>query len=303
MDKESLRRLIELETTPEALERTREYLLRHMKTILQPNEKVLVCFPDRGVDSVGGILRQVLEQIGCTCFFWGPDYRWKSLLRLAFDSYASTVIGPPLVVLGLMKMARSTATPLNIHNALLGGYPYTSWMTEGIKQGLDCRTWGCYMIDGGPVIAGFSCSEEAGIHIREDLFEAAIRTREGAPMEDAQRGLLTMRYKAEPDLVFDAQETAKIWHQPCSCGCDDARIVDTVYIGSDEPARIILEDRFLAWSSILDYRLTQTAAGTALELVVFPGESLPRIRSCANQTIRVWDPENDRPFCMERYTN
>lgn len=298
-----LSRLFALETTPEALAATRAYLLSHMKNILEPNEKVLVCFPDRGADSVGGILRQVLEELGCVCFFWGPDYRWKSLLRLAFDSYASTVIGPPLVVLGLMKMARSTATPLNIHNALLGGYPYTSWMTESIKRGLDCRIWGCYLIGGGPVVAGFSCGEEAGIHVREDLFEAVIRSADGQPMEDAQRGHLTMRYKKQPDIVFDAEETAKIWHQPCSCGCDDARIVDTVYIGSNEPARRILEDRFLAWASILDYRVTQTPAGTALELVVFPGGSLPRIQACARQTVRVWDPEKDQPFCMDRYIN
>lgn len=302
MNQEIVRRLYELETTPEALEATRAYLLQHIRTIVQPNEKVLICFPDQGPASVGGLLGSVVDECGCDSFFWGPDFRWKSLLRLAFDSHASTIFGPPLVILGLMKIARTTATPLNIHNAVLGGYPYTSWLIEGVKRGLDCRIWGSYMIDGGPVIAGFTCAQEAGIHIREELFEATIRSRDGELMEDAQRGYLSMRYKKEPDLIFDTQETARIWHQPCSCGCDDARIRDTVFVGDDDLGKSLLEERFLAWSSILDYRVTRMGSDVELELVVFPGGTLPKIGSCTRVTVRSWNPDRDTPFCMEKYT-
>lgn len=296
-----VRRINELETTPEALERTRAYLRQRIGTILQPNERVLICFPDDGPVSLGGILAQVLLECNCRPLFWGPDYRWKGLLRQAFVDYVSAVIGPPLVVLGLMKMAKATATPLNIHNAFLVGYPYASWMTEGIKRGLDCRIWGSYWIGDGPVIAGFTCSKEAGMHIREDIFEARVCTGEGELMEDAQRGFLTLHYKADPALVYDTQETAKIWHQPCSCGCDDPRIVETIYVGKDDPGKTLLEERFLAWSSVLDYQVTQSECGMDLELVVFPGESLPAIQSSARLTVRSWDPEADTPFCMEKY--
>ena len=298
---ETIRRLEALETTPEALERTREYLRARLERILRPNEIVLICFPDEGPASMGGLLAQVLRDCRCKPEFWGPDYRWKGLLRQAFLDTVEAVFGPPLVVLGLMKMARITATPLNIYNAFLAGYPYTSWMTEGIKRGLDCRIWGCYWIGRGPVIAGFTCDKEAGIHIREDIFRADIRDPEGRLMEDAQRGYLTLRYKGAEDLVFDAQETAKIWHQPCSCGCDDPRIVETLYVGREDPGRLLLEERFLAWASILDYRVRQTATGTELELVVFPGAALPRLTSCARLTVRSWDPERDMPFCMEKF--
>ena len=297
---ETIRRLEALETTPEALERTRAYLRTRLERILRPNEKVLICFPDEGPASLGGLLAGVLEDCRCRPEFWGPDYRWKGLLRQAFTQNVDAVFGSPLVVLGLMKMARVTATPLSIYNAFLAGYPYTSWMTEGIKRGLDCRIWGCYWIGKGPVIAGFTCDKEAGIHIREDIFQADIRDPEGNLMEDAQRGYLTLRYRGEEDLVFDAQETAKIWHQPCSCGCDDPRIVETLYVGKEDPGRLLLEERFLAWVSILDYRVRQTAAGVELELVVFPGAVLPRLTSCARLTVRSWDPEKDRPFCMEK---
>ena len=301
MTEEVLQRLQELELTPEALEKTRGYLRRRIEKILQPNEKVLICFPKEGKVSIGGMMEQVLRDCGCTPIYWGPDFRWMGLLRQAFESHVSAVVGPPLVVLGLMKMAKATATPLNIHNAFLAGYPYANWMIEGIKEGLDCKIWGCYWIGEGPVIAGFTCAKEAGIHIREDIFEASIRDTEGELVEDSMRGYLTLRYRNDPRLVFDSQETAKMWHQPCSCGCDDARIVETLYIGVEDPNKAVLEDRFLAWTSILDYRVTRDGDDVELELVVFPGGTLPQIHSCIRQTVRTWDPENDVPFCMEKY--
>ena len=301
MNRDALNRLLQLETTPCALESSRAYLREHLCAFLQPNEKILICFPDQGEGSVGQLMAQVVRDCGAEPVFWGPDFRWKTLLRLAFDSHAIAVLGPPLVVFGLMKMAKITATPLNIHNALVGGYPFASWVIDGIKRGLDCRIWGCYLIDDAPVVAGFTCDREAGIHIRDKLIEARISTPEGLPMEDAQRGHLTLHYRPEDGIVFDSEETAKIWHQPCSCGCDDPRIVDPMYIGGRDPGKMLLEERFLDWSSVLDYRVTTGADGDHLELVVFPGRVLPRIHSRMSVSVRCWDPETDEPFCMEKY--
>ena len=299
MNKETLSKLLQMETTPEALNNSRAYLRDHLRGFLQPNKKILVCFPNTGEDSVGSLMGSVVRELGAEPIFWGPDFRWKTLLRLAFDSRAVTVMGPPLVVFGLMKLAKATATPLNIHNALIGGYPFASWIIDGIKRGLDCRIWGCYLIDDGPVVAGITCDKEAGIHIRDSLFEACISDETGGKMADAQRGYLTLRYRLADEIVFDSEETAKIWHQPCSCGCDDPRIVETVYVGSEDPAKRVLEERFLAWTSILDYRVRLSESGLELELVVFPGEPIPRIPNCAKLTVRSWNPEEDMPFCME----
>ena len=301
MNKETLRRLLQMETMPDALEKSRAYLREHLESFVQYDEKVLICFPDFGENSVGGLMGSVVESLGAKPIFWGPDFRWKTLLRLAFDSRAITVFGPPLVVLGLMKMATATGTPLNIHNAVIGGYPFTGWITESIKCGLDCRIWGCYLIDDGPVVAGITCAQEAGIHIRDDLFEARISDSEGKKLFDAQRGYLTLRYRPLDDVVFDAEETAKIWHQPCSCGCDDPRIVDTIYVGTQDAAKMLLEDRFLDWSSVLDYQVTEEEDGAHLELIVFPGRILPKIRPGVKVTARYWDPDRDEPFCMKKY--
>ena len=301
MDPEVYEKLHKLETTPEALNKTIDYIADHLKMFVHANEQVLICYPDAGPSSFGGILEQAVQRCDCIPVFWGPDYRWKTLLRQAFSMHAITVLGPPLVVLGLMKMSKATSTPLYIHNVMLGGYHYAAWMLEGIKKGLDCRVWGCYSIGPGPVVAGFTCGQEAGIHVRDDLFDVAITDAAGSPLPDPQRGHLFLTYQRGTDweLVYDTEESAKLLHQPCSCGSDAPRIIETLYVGTDDPTKKMLEERFLAWSSILDYKVEKTESGIALELVVFPGEPLPQIPNCAKLVIRAWDPELDYPFCME----
>lgn len=291
--------LYRLETRPEALSATADYLAGKLDVFLQKQEPVLICFPNSGTESLGAVFGEAVCRCGGKPIYWGPDYRWKELLRIAFDTHTQTVAAPPMVILGLMKLAKATATPLYIHNVVLGGYPYARWMVEGLKKGLDSKIWGCYSIRSGPVVVGFTCDQEAGIHIREDLFDAVVMDQEGSILPDPQRGALKLIYKKEQDLIYDPEESAILRHQPCSCGNDAVRIVETIYTGRDNPSKTMLEQRFLAWSSVLDYRARQTESGIALELVVFPGESLPKLPSCAKLTIRSWDPEQDIPFYIQ----
>lgn len=292
-------KLYQIESAPAALEKTVSYIAGGLRNFLHTNEQVLICYPNTGPGSFGGLLENAVRACDCIPVFWGPDFRWKTLLRQAFSMHVAVIFGPPLVVLGLMKLAKVTATPLYIHDALLGGYPYADWMLQGIKKGLDCRIWGCYSVGPGPVVAGFSCDREAGIHLRDDLFDVTIVDDAGEKLPDPQRGHLLLSYKGDPGLVFDTEESAKVLHQPCSCGCDAPRILETHYVGDEDPAKKILEERFLAWSSILDYRVENTESGIALDLVVFPGEPLPKIPNCAKLTVRHWEPETDVPFCMK----
>ncbi len=301
MTEDNYKKLLTLETTPEAIEATVQYLAKRMKPFLQTLEPVLICFPDRGPASLGGIFKEAVLRCDAAPVFWGPDYRWKELLRIAFDTHANTVVGHPLIILGLMKLAKFTATPLYVYDVIVGGYPFSRWMINGVKDGLDCKIWGCYAIKGGPVLAGFTCPQEAGIHIREDVLRPYVVDEAGNTLAGARRGRLYFQSAKDPDLIYDPLETAMVHYQPCSCGCDDPRVVETNYIGADNPRRAELEEKFLSWSSILDYRLEYTESGMAVELVVFPGESLPKLPSFARLNVRTWDPEADVPFCVKPY--
>lgn len=291
-------KLLAQQSTPEALEATSQYLAKQLKPFLQVLEPVLICFPDQGPTSLGAIFKRAVELCDAKAILWGPDYRWKELLRLAFDSHANTVIAHPLVALGLVKLARATSTPLYIYDLVFGGYPYTRWMTEGVKRGLDCRVWGFYAAKCGPIVTGFTCDKESGIHVREDVFQLRVLDEHGKPLLIPSRGRLVFESRQNPEISFDTGVTAVVHYQNCSCGCDSPRIVESVYAGGT-PSHVVMEEKFLDWSSILDYRATHTDGGLRLELVVFPGEPLPELPSCAQLVIRTWNPERDIPFFMQ----
>ena len=61
--------------------------------------------------------------------------------------------------------------------------------------------------------------------------------------------------------------------------------------------------QMLYWTSVLDCDLRVGDYGLEIELVVFPGEKLPKLPTCAKQSIRPWDPERDTPLVMASVWN
>ena len=304
MREENYKKLYDLETTPEALEETTRYLEERFRQFLKKKEPVLICFPDDGPTGFGHLVGQAVRACEAEPIFWGPGYRWKDLLWQAFQSHAETIVASPWIILGLMKLAKFTRTPLYVSDVVLGGYPYAKWMVEDVKKGMDCRVWGCYAIRSGPVLAGFTCNQEAGIHIRDDILNAVIVDEDGNPQLGSKRGKFLMTYRKNENLIYDPEETSILMHQPCSCGCDSPRIVDVIYTGGGEfSAHALsahaLEEKLLPWSSVLEFRYQVTEHGVDLEVVVFPGTVLPDMPSCAKLTVRAWNPDEDIPMCIQ----
>ena len=295
---DAYQKLLEMETTPEALEATVNYLADRIKPFLQVLEPVLICFPDEGITSLGGIFKEAVLKCEAKPVFWGPDFRWRELLRIAFDTHANTIIGSPQAVLGLMKLARATATPLNVYDVIVAGDPFAPWMIDGMKKGYDCHVWGCYAVHSGPVIGGFSCNQEVGLHIRGDVFKPFV-LRDGEVNSVHDRGRLLLDSAKDPEVCFDPEVTVLLHHQPCCCGCDEPRVVDVKSTKKRTILREKLEWDFLSWSSVLDYRVDYTESGASLELVVFPGEPIPQLPSFAKQKVRFWNPSEDIPFYLQ----
>ena len=299
MDFDNYKKFYELETTPEALESTCRYLEENFRGFLKKNEPVLICFPDLGPTSFGNLVARAVEACEANPIFWGPDYRWKNLLWQAFQTHAETIVASPWMALGLMKLSKYTNTPLYVTDVVLGGYPYAKWMVGGIKKELDCRVWGCYAVRSGPVVVGFTCNQEAGIHIREDIVNALIVDEVGNVQPDSKRGKFMMVSRKNENLIHDSEETSILMRQPCSCGCDSPRIIDVIYTGGGDFSLHMLEEKLLPWSSILEFRYQVTESGVDLEVVVFPGAPLPELPNCAKLTVRPWNPEDDVPMCIQ----
>lgn len=288
--------LIRQAMQPDALDRSARYLTEQMGQFLRRGDRVLICFPADGEATLGNLFAKAAEKCGAHVVVCGPDYRWKTLLRQAFVSRASTIIAPPLVTLGLAKLARAKGTPLYVRNVVTAGYPCADWMIDGMIDTLDCKTWGCLDGSGSALIAGFSCKAGRGVHIRQEEYCVEILDEHGQKLSEGQTGRMFLCLKKDPNVRYDTQDLARIDLGGCSCGSSAPRLMDIWYDGGIDTELLRLGEQIHQWTSVLDCQLTRSFAGLEIEIVVFPGEKLPKLPSCAKMVVRSWEPEIDTPF-------
>ena len=294
MNEQAYRKLVVQESSPETVERTIQYLAERLRQFLRRRDKVLICFPDEPA-AVGGMFKEAVLRCDAEPLFLEGDNRWFTLLKTAFMSRCDAMIGFPLTMLGLAKLAKHYGTPLFARNVLIGGYPSSEWMVRGIETGLDCRVWGCYDPGLSAMIAGFSCPE-GFIHLRDDSYRVQILNTAGKPVQPGKKGGVMLSSVKDPDFAFDTGDCARLEETPCSCGCTSPRLTDFSTSNGIDPVISQLWESFHYWGSILDCKIANTGYGLELELVVFPGEKLPKMPSCAKLVVRAWNPETDEPF-------
>lgn len=299
MEFESIRDLEYLASSKEELEKTVDYLAQNMGRFLKSQDKILICFPRGCESSIGNLFEQAALRLSAIPLFWAPDHKWKTLLRQSFYSRASVIIGPPLVILGLSKLAKVTGTPLTFRHAVTAGYPCLDWMIEGIARGLDCQTWGCFGPGTGPVVSGFSCGQSYGVHVREEDYEFRILNDDDRTVLPGEIGTISVAHRQDPNRRYCMQDHGRMDSTPCVCGLNTPRLVDIHPALRFQDDVLALYQQFHSWTSILDCRVVKSEYGLELELVVFPGEKLPKMPTCAKQVIRPWDPERDMPLDLQ----
>lgn len=287
-------KLTALASAPEAQDLSSQYLAENMRRFLKKRDKVLILFPDTTA-TVGRLIKNAVLQCDAIPQFLDGDHRWLTILRTAFMTRSDCIIGTPLTLLGLAKVAKHMGTPLFARNVLIGGYPSKQWMIDGIAQGLDCKVWGCYDPGLSAMISGFSC-REGHVHLRPDSYRIWTRDEYGQNLPDGRLGRIMLSPVSDEDLVFDTGDDGRIESSLCPCGNPSPRLMDMVTSNGINRELSELWESFHYWGSILDCRLYNSTYGLELELIVFPGEKLPKFPNCAKLVVRAWNPESDEPF-------
>lgn len=301
MEQSVIRKITELSMGSAAQENTVAYIAAHLKSFLKSGDKVLICFPEHTQGNLSWLYEQAVLRCEAVPVLWGPDRRWKTLLQQAFYSHANTIIGPPLIVLGLTKIKKYNGLPLYIRHVVTAGYPCLDWMIDGIVRGFDCSSWGSFGIGSTGVVAGFSCGKSRGVHLREDTYGIDIVDPEGNVLPAGETGEIVLYPKAQPTLRLHMGELGRLETDSCSCGRDACRLMDMHPGKTPDPELTELGQYLQSWTSVLDCRLKKGDFGLEMELVVFPGEKLPKLPTAAKQIIRPWNPKHDEPFPYEPY--
>ena len=127
MDREAYWEIVKRSQEPGAVEDTIAYLVDHLSKFIRKGERVLICFPFREKGSLSWFMEQAVQRCDAIPVVWS-DNLWKTLLRQAFMNHVTSIIGPPLILLGLMKVKQYNSTPLFIRRVVIAGYPSPDWM-------------------------------------------------------------------------------------------------------------------------------------------------------------------------------
>ena len=296
MDLNILNQMIADAACPELAENTVSYLTDHLQPYVKRGDRVLICFSNETVGGLGWLMEQAVLRCEGVPVIWGPDYRWKTVLQQAFFSHASVLIAPPLIALGLCKLKKYTGLPLYIRHTVTAGYPCLDWMIEGIQSGLDCKGSGCFSFGETGIVAGFSCDNSPGVHLREDTYGVRIVDTQGNLLPAGKTGIIEIFRKDQPQLKIMLDEWARMEQSPCACGNSSDRMLDMRPGPGVDPDLVELGQQLHSWTSVLDCRAKKTEFGLELELMVFPGEKLPKLPTAAKLVIKPWDPKHDTPF-------
>lgn len=277
-------------------ERSIAYLAEHLRHFFNKQERVLICFLEHKEGNLSWLMEQAVLRCGAVPVIWGPDHRWNTLLRQAFYSRATAVIGLPLVILGLTKLRKYHNTPLSIRKVVVAGYPCLDWMIDGIVKGLDCEAGGCFTLGESGVVAGFACGRSWGIHLRQEEYGVDIVDNDGEPLPPGEIGEIVLSPKSQPHLRYPMGDHARLEMKPCRCGSRSPRLMDLRPGKSMDPDLVRLCYSLHSWTSILDCKVERGEYGLEIEIVCFPGEKLPKLPSAAKLVIRPWNPKNDEPF-------
>ncbi len=299
MNVENFNRLVQISNSPELREKTIAYLAEHLGKFLRPREKVMLAFRESKVGSICWLMEQAALRIDVVPVFWGPDHRWSTLLRQTFHSRASVVIGSPLVLLGLTKLKKHSNTPLAIRRVVSVGFPCLNWVIDGIVQGLDCEMGGCFSIHEEGIVAGFACGHSWGVHVWDEFYGVDIVDEKGVSLPAGTKGNVILYPKSQPEIRVDLGDLGMIADRPCACGSKSPRLLELEIGSSMEPDVCELVLYLQSWTSILDCHLVRGESGLELELVVFPGEKLPKLPSAAKLVVRPYDPKTDEPFWFD----
>lgn len=296
MDQAILDQMMDRAESVTEADKTVQYLETHFRPFLKRGDRVLICFSNARRGGLGWLMEQAVLRCGGVPVIWGPDYRWKTVLQQAFYSHATVIMAPPLIVLGLSKLKKYTGLPVYIRHAVTAGYPCLDWMIDGIMKGLDCSSCGIFSFGETGIVAGFSCEHSRGVHIREEEYGVDIVASNEMLLPAGEKGEMILYPKDSPHLRLAMGEQAILVTEPCLCGSPASRLMDLSPGAEVDRDLMELGQQLQSWTSVLDCRIKRGIYGLEMELIVFPGEKLPKLPSAAKQVIRPWDPKHDTPF-------
>ena len=228
--------------------------------MVSPGERVLVCMPYSGGNSLGALISEAVRRLGAEPIEAGCGLTYSSLIKRITEENPESYIGFPQPLLAVLRLAGR----MSLRKALISGDTCAASVIEGMEQilnpenkdpaGVQLSVFPHYgsreMCLGGAI----ACSAHKGMHLREGHVIAEIIDDAGNVLPDGEYGELvitTIGMEAQPLIRYRTGDRTRIISGACPCGRETLRLDNVTRLSGDlsEP-----DNRMFADPEVIDYK-------------------------------------------------
>ncbi len=211
------------------LEHTLEFFHQGMQSLVDPGQRVAIVLPGATPDSTGHLLATALERMGVSSVILGLVEDPELAARKLCEIKADVLVGFPVQILAVARMAAFLAIPLGtIRSVLLCSDYIPESLNSQLAQLLSCEVFTHYGTVESGLGGGVDCAAHCGVHLREaDLLFEIIDSHSTQPLEVGEWGEIVMTTLARtgmPLIRYRTGDQGRLLPGPCPCGSPIRRL-------------------------------------------------------------------------------
>ncbi len=247
------------------LERTIDFFHHGMGGLMDPDDSVLILLPGRTPDSTGDLLARGVARMDARGIVHGLVRDPRQALERARETGAVCMVGFPLQLLAMARMAEREGISLPLRSVLL----CSDYIPESVCRELR-RIWGCRVFSHYGTVetglgGGVECAALQGCHLREaDMYFEIVDPATGTPLEEGSWGEIvftTLCREAMPLIRYRTGDQGRLIPGTCACGSVvrrldkvRGRISGMLHEFGDTPLDMaMLDEALLDIPNIIDY--------------------------------------------------
>lgn len=208
-----------------------------------------------GGSMYGGLITSVCElsRMPVECYSTGQVATVEDILMLVRDFRANAVLGVPVLIMPLLRTAKSQEPALKLEKVFYGGTPMTESDKQWLRENLGTTVISSVFAANDGAQLGFQCPAMSGTlhHICDDYNLIEVVDDTGRPVPDGEPGhlLITSMQKFEGPLIrYQIGDWGRVFQHDCPCGLS-GRVLE--YLGRAD-GQIKAKGRTVFYHEILD---------------------------------------------------
>lgn len=211
------------------LEATLNFFYLGMQAIAQKGWKAAILLPGSTPDSTGDLLARALIKFGVKPHIFGLVGEPEKIRPELAALQAEVIVGFPVQILALARLAQFHGTPLNKTRSVLLCSDYIPRsLTTQLKELLGCQIFSHYGTVETGLGGGVDCGAFCGLHLREsELLIEIIDPLTGVPVPTGEVGeivVTTLTRKGMPLLRYKTGDQSRVLPGPCPCSSTITRL-------------------------------------------------------------------------------